>query len=85
MSTNITTHQNYIKSPVFTSIQSNWRTPYPSHHSTKSQMIYVYLKLLPTAKLELFITGILKQPSELSYYYIVVVQGKETEKLFKHA
>ena len=48
-------------------------------------MIDVYLKLLPTANLELFITDILKQTSELSYYYIVFVQGKETEKLFKHA
>ena len=48
-------------------------------------MIDVYLKLLPTAKLELFITDILKKTSELSYYYIVFVQGKEIEKLFKHA
>ena len=63
----------------FTSLRSNWRTPYSSSHSAKSQRLYEVSEVRPTVNLELFRTAILKYPFEFSCWYIVVVKGKGTE------
>ena len=57
---------------VFTFLQSNLWTPYPSSHYAKSQMLYESSEVRPTANIELFRTALLNYPSELSCWYIVV-------------
>ena len=62
--------------PVFTSLQSNWITPYYLSHSAKSQIIYEDSEVYPIFNLELFRTSILKDMSGLSCCYKVVVKVK---------
>ena len=67
--------------PVFTSLQSNWRTTYSFSHSADSHMLYEASAVHPTANLELFRISLLNYPSELSCWYIVVLKGKLTEAI----
>ena len=67
--------------PVFTYLQSNWRTLFPSSHYYDSQILYEESSVLPTVDLKLFRTALLKFPSGFSCFYILVVQGKVTETI----
>ena len=67
--------------PLFTSRQYNYRALQYLSHSVESQMLYEDSSVRRTAKLDFFMTALLKCPYILSYYYIVLVQVKGIETI----